>query len=142
MSTSSDIASAVFGTAAAAFGIWCLLQFVNNRRLPKVALPAVVVGACLWLPFSWLVLMPGRWDSYRLSWLKLWPILPGFVPGALLFHPHDALEFSTMAVAASITMIGLTWLGCRGRKSLIAAAIIALLISIPTTCIAYGAYSF
>jgi hypothetical protein len=60
MTSASDIASAVFGTIAAAFVIWCIVRLVNDRRLPQVAAPAAVVGACHWLPFSWLILMRGH----------------------------------------------------------------------------------
>jgi hypothetical protein len=140
MNSASDIASAVFGLAGASFIIWCLLRFVNDRRLPKVVFPAVAVGACLWLPFSWLIFMVGLWNPYRLSWLRMWPILPGFVPGALLFHPNDGLEFSTMAVTTALLMLGLTWLACRGRAGMIVAAVISLLISVPTSMIAYAAF--
>jgi hypothetical protein len=106
-----------------------------------VAIPAVVVAACLWLPFSWLILMPGGWDAYRLSWLRMWPFLPGFIPGALLFHSrHETLEFSTMAVSTLMLLIALTWLGSCSRVRLIAAAVIALLISVPTALIARGAF--
>jgi hypothetical protein len=138
----SDVASAVLGAAAAAFVIWCIIRLVNDRRLPKVVVSVAVVGACLWLPFSWLVLMDGGWSDYRLSWLRMWPILPGFVPGLWLFHPHDALEFSTMAATTLIMVAALTWLAYRNRVGIIAAAIIALLISIPTAQVAYAVYCF
>ena len=138
----SDVASAVFGAAAAAFVIWCIVRLVNDRRPLNVAVAVAVVGACLWLPFSWLVLMDGGWSECRLSWLRMWPILPGFVPGLWLFHPHDTLEFATMALATLIMIAALTWLACRSRVGMIAAAIIALLISIPTAQIAYAVYCF
>jgi len=134
MNDASGIAATVIGTAAAAFVVWCLIRFVNTHRLPKVVVPALIVGACLWLPFSWLVPMEGGWDDYRLSWL----FLPGFLPGALLFHPNDGLEFSTMAASTLIMMVGLTWLGCRSHRMLIVA--VALLISIPSALLAYTAY--
>jgi hypothetical protein len=140
MQDASQIAATVIGTAAAAFVIWCLIRLVNTRRLPKVVGPALMVGACLWLPFSWLVLMGGGWDDYRLGWLKMWPFLPGFLPGALLFHPNDVLEFSTMAASTLVVMIGLTWLACRSRLMLVVAAAVALLISIPSALLAYTVY--
>jgi hypothetical protein len=140
MNSTSNIASALLGVVAAAFGIWLLVQIVNDRRKTKIAWAALIVGACLWLPFSWLVLMPGGWPDYRMGWLRMWPILPGLVPGAYLFHPHDVLEFSTMGITTFVLSAGLIRLGCRGWRSLIAAAAIALLISIPTACIAYAFY--
>jgi hypothetical protein len=142
MNSTSNIASALLGVVAAAFGIWLLVQIVNDRRKTKIAWAALIVGACLWLPFSWLVLMSGGWDEYRLSWLRMWPILPGLVPGALFFHPNDAIEFSVMGATTLMIVSSLIWLGCRGRISLLAAVTIALMISMPTSHIAYAMYWF
>jgi hypothetical protein len=91
------------------------------------------------MPFGWL-LLDYPWSAYRLHWLKLWPILPGFVPGAALFHPHDALEFTTMGVTTLVLLAGLTWLGSRGRYWLALAAGIALLVSVPSAWFAYAAF--
>ncbi len=141
MSATSEIVSAVVGTVAAAFGIWLVVQIINERRKSRIAYAAAIIVGCLWLPFSWLLLMSGGWSDYRMSWLKMWPILPGLVPGAYFFHPRDAIEFPAMGVTTIILSSGLIWLACRGRKWLIAAAGIALLISIPSACIAYALYS-
>jgi hypothetical protein len=143
MISPSDMVAAVFGVVVAAFVVWGIVRIANDRRRLRVLTPVAVVAACLWLPFSWLILTHGGWDSYRLSWLRMWPFLPGFLPGALLFLPkHDLLAFSTMAITTLIMMIGLTWLGCRSRGGLIAAAAITMLISVPTALIAYTAYLF
>jgi|GEM_PF-2497090 len=143
MSSTSEIASAVVGMAAGAFGIWVLVQIVNDRRKSKIAVTAAVVGSCLWLPFSWLMLMSGGWSDYRVSWLKMWPFLPGLVPGAYFFHASsEALEFLTMAVSTLVLSSTLIWIGCRGWKWLVGAALVALLTSIPTACIAYALYCF
>jgi hypothetical protein len=142
MNSASDIVSGFFGVIASAFGIWLAVQIINDRRKLKIAYVTVAVGACLWLPFSWLVLMSGGWDEYRLSWLRMWPILPGLVPGALFFHPNDAIEFSVMGATTLMIVSSLIWLGCRGRISLLAAVTIALMISMPTSHIAYAMYWF
>lgn len=141
MNSPSEMVSAVFGVVLAALVVWGIVRIANDRRRLRVAVPAAFVAACLWLPFGWLVLMRGGWSDYRLSWLKMWPYLPGFLPGALLFHPqHDALQFSTMAVTTLLLLIALTWLGCRGRRGLVAAVVVALAISIPSALIAFTAY--
>ncbi|MBI3861129.1 MAG: hypothetical protein HY290_04455 [Planctomycetia bacterium] len=141
MMSAFEIVTAIFGVVIAALVIWGIVRIINDRRRLRVARRAAAVAACLWLPFTWLVLTRGPWDSYRLTWIKMWPILPGFLPGALLFHPQqEALEFSTMAVTTLVLLLALTWLGCRGRGSLIAAVLVALLISIPTAMIAYTVY--
>ena len=45
-----------------------------------------------------------------------------------------------MAVVTLVLWIGLTWLGYRNRVGLIAAAVVALLICVPTSLIARAAY--
>lgn len=112
----------------------------KSRR--RVGLSLAVVAACLYLPFSWLLMEENNWSDYRLSWLKLWPILPGILPGAFLFHPHDVAEFTAMGVTTLLLLVGLTWLGSLGWKHLVAAVVIALLISIPSSMAAHSAYWF
>ena len=56
MTSASEIVSAVFGTVVGGLGIWLIVRVVNDRRQSKVAGAAMIVGACLWLPFGWLSL--------------------------------------------------------------------------------------
>ncbi len=96
------------------------------------------VVICLYAPFSWVL-----WINYpRISWfwLRLWPILPGFVPGMLSSYPDRILMFPTMGLAALVLLVALTWLGARGRVPLAVAAIVALMISMPSAWIAYRAF--
>lgn len=111
-----------------------------EARRRRVGASLGVVALCLYLPFSWLLLIDYGWTDYRLFWLKLWSILPGFLPGAILFHPCDALEFTAMGVTTLVLLVSLTWLGSLGRYRLLAAAGIALLISVPSAILAYAAF--
>lgn len=113
-----------------------------RRSQRHVGRSLAVVATCLYLPFSWLLVTENNWSDYRLFWLKLWTILPGFLPGALLFHPSDVAEFVTMGITTFLLLVGLTWLGSLGRYRLLAAGVIALLISIPSSMSAHSAYWF
>jgi hypothetical protein len=138
-----QIVAAVLSISFGAFFVWATVRIINNWHKPRVASPAVVVGACLYLPFSLCILMPNGYDPNWTSWFKIWPILPGSVPAGFLFHPgNDALEYCAAAVSTLVLMVALTWLGNRGRKGLIAAAVIALLISVPTAYFVHSAYWF
>jgi hypothetical protein len=103
-----------------------------------------VVALCLYVPFSWILLLNYPWSAYRLFWLKLWPILPGclagFLPGPLLYGAHLPYELETMGVTTVLLLIMLTWLGFLSRRWLAIAAGIALLISVPSAVIAYGIF--
>lgn len=114
----------------------------RHTKRRRVGLSLAVVAACLYLPFSWLLVTENNWSDYRLFWLKLWTILPGLIPGAFLFHPNDVAEFTTMGVTTLLLLVGLTWLGSLGWKRLLAAAVIALLISIPSSMVAHSFYWF
>lgn len=103
-------------------------------------LSLAVVAICLYAPFSWLLFAENNWSDYLLMWLKLWPILPGFIPGAYLFHPHDLPEFITMGVVTAALLVLLTWLGAGGRGRLFVAASLALCVSIPSAFFAYAAF--
>jgi hypothetical protein len=111
---------------------------MTARRLSTAFL---VAWLSLYAPFAWLLVINYPWPGgYRLFWLRLWPILPGFVPGAWLFHPNDRLEFLTMAIVTGLLLCGLTWLGTRGRTGLVAAAVLGLLVSVPSSFLAYAAF--
>jgi hypothetical protein len=107
----------------------------------SLGVPLLMVACCLYLPFAW-ILFEDASASYRLTWLKLWPILPGFVPGALLFHPNDVPEFATMGIVTVVLLAGLGWLGAGGRRRLPAAMALALLVSVPSSLMALAAFRF
>ena len=91
---------------------------------------------CLYGPFSWLLFISYSWNSYRMTWLMLWPILPGLIAG-LPFHPRSSVEFPVMALATLILVVFLTYIGSKGIVGRIASAAIALAISVPTAMLAY-----
>src|SRR4051812_47226650 len=102
-----------------------MAEHVTTWRTVGVSL--AVVAACLYLPFSWLLLIAYPWGGgYRPHWVNLWPVLPGFafgtLPGGLIFHRHLPYETETMAAAALVLLVGLTWLGATGRRRLAVAA--------------------
>ena len=117
---------------------------LGKEPLHRVGASFGVAAVCLYLPFAWLLVMDYPWSAYRLSWLKLWPILPGFVagalPGPLLYSSHLPYELETMAGATLLLLVGLTWLGTRGPRAGMAAAGIALLVAVPSSAIAYAVF--
>jgi hypothetical protein len=57
-----------------------------------------------------------------------------------MFHPNDVLEFSVMGATTLVLLVSLTWLGSGRWYRQAAAAIIALLISVPQAFITYGVF--
>ncbi len=78
-----------------------------NRYRRRWALPYFVTLACVYLPFSWLVLTGYPWDSYQWGWIKLWPVLPG-LPAGFFFHPNDPVEFFVFGITTSGLVVLLT----------------------------------
>jgi hypothetical protein len=99
-----------------------------------------LIAACLYAPFSWLLLIDYGWGDYRWQWLRLWPILPGFLPGAFFLHGNDTLEFTAWAATTFVLLFGLSWLGTRGTVGLAVALVVALAISVPSAYIAYALF--
>lgn len=115
-----------------------MTQVAQCRKRIWASCGIVAVG--LYAPFSWLLLEDQNWSDYRLFWLYRAPILPGFVPGAVLFQPNEALMFTTMGITTFGLLVSLTWLAAKGQKRLLAAIVIALLVSAPSAWLAYRAY--
>jgi hypothetical protein len=97
--------------------------------------------ACVYLPYAWLVLGGGSWHDYRLTWIKLWPILPGLTAGLLVIpRGSNAVEFAAMsAMTASFVGVFLL-LAARSRRRVPIPTILALALSILNSCIAYAIY--
>jgi hypothetical protein len=100
-----------------------------------------VVALHLYVPFSWLILLDYPWSEYHLSWLKMWPVLPGILPEAIWFH-HVDQPYLVMGIVMAALLVGLTWLGTCGRVGRLAAGTLALAISVPSAWVAYGLFRF
>ena len=87
--------------------------------------PYFVTLACLYLPFSWVVL-EWPWDGYQWSWIQLWPVLPGLIVG-IFFHTFDtAMAFVSGTVSLLLVVI-FTALGSLGRVPLVVSNLLALI---------------
>ena len=109
---------------------------MNPGRWRRVGLALGAVAAALYLPFGWLVPALASHPEAAGRWLKLAPILPGFVPGAYLFYPNTAVEYAVMGAMTLALLASLTSLGSGGGRRLGAAAATALLVAIPSAIIA------
>jgi len=110
----------------------------RNRRW---AVSYFVTLACLYLPFTWLILMNYPWDSYRWHWIHRWPLAPG-LPAGLFFHSNQFVESFVAGMMTLGLVILLTWLGARGRKSFIAVNGLALILAGMESFVAYQLFWF
>lgn len=66
----------------------------------RLALPRLLlVLLAVYLPYAWLLWIDYPWNSYRWSWIKIWPLLPGIVGSAFLGRGF-----------VGFTLTGLFWL--------------------------------
>ena len=105
---------------------------------------SVAVLVATYLPQAWVVLMPGSWSGYRISWIKMYPILPGLLPAAIgrRFLRFD--EWALLAVAGACTGLILVlawWAASRGPRWLIVTSILLLVANIPLAFALHAAYA-
>lgn len=120
----------------------CLVLVAPATLLPSRARRSLlVILLCTYLPYAWL-LGGYPWHDYRWSWIGMWPILPGLVPGAYFFHagPYAYLEFPSMALASVLFVALGTAVAARGRWWLAGTAIAVLAVSLLNAWLAYAAY--
>src|SRR5947208_10240474 len=87
--------------------------------------------ACVYLPYAWLVLDGERWHDYRMSWIKMWPILPGLLAGALVIpRGSNAVEFAAMGAMAAVFTGVFLLLAARSRRWVPIPTILALALSV------------
>ena len=110
------------------------------RRAPlwwRVALTL----ACLYLPYAWLVLGGWPWHDYRVSWIKMWPILPGIMAGILTIpHGSNAVQYAAMGAMTAVGAGGFLLLAARSGRWVPIPTILALALSILNSWIAYAIY--
>ena len=96
--------------------------------------------AVVYLPYSWL-LLEYPWGDYRLSWIKLWPALPGLLVGVVA-HGRDAVQFTLMAVFSAAVVATLLFAFRRPRRPLtvLSTAATILILSGLNSCIAHAVF--
>jgi hypothetical protein len=119
-----------------------LFQAPMGSRARRWAESYLVTIACVYLPYSWVVLQDYPWNGYRWQWITLWPILPGLIPGMLCFsHTGSAFPF-LMAGFTGLIVALFTGLGSFGRRALAGSGTIALIGSIFLSRCTYEVFLF
>ncbi len=124
------------GSAAVLLTIVIVASFATRRM--AVTTGVIVAGA--YLPYAWL--LGGRpWSDYEWHWIGLWPLLPGLIPGAYLFHGvNETLEIVAMATTTIFLLTIATTLAARGRWWLVMTGIIVLALSAVNSFGVYAAF--
>jgi hypothetical protein len=103
----------------------------RRRWLISMAIMTIV----LYAPYSWLLLIEYPWNEYRWFWIRMWPGLPLLLPGSLLSRRlfdvdvDEGIGLVVLIAMGVSLMLGLSWLGTRGRRILTITAVIVLTLS-------------
>lgn len=96
-----------------------------------------MVAACSYLPFAWILFTSYPWGSYRLTWLAIWPVLPGLF-SSLFVAPAWRLwcmGATTMAWFALNTL-----LASRGRWQFELSRILCLATACVSSVVAHSLF--
>jgi hypothetical protein len=107
----------------------------GERPLPRVALAL----ACLYAPYSWLVLIGHPWDSYRWHWIKMWPVLPGLLVHAIpaVHRQPDWLSYLAMGGVTALIVASIALASRRSQRAALVTAAVVVLLSGANAWIAY-----
>lgn len=108
----------------------------DGRRRP----PAWLVVACVYAPYSWLLVVDLPWNSYQIYWMKLWPVLPGLLVSVLIPGLHqqpEEFEFSVMGAVSALVFAGACAAARRGGR--VAALVLGVVaaLSVGNAWVAY-----
>lgn len=111
-----------------------------DRPMPRVA----AALACLYAPYSWLLWIGGPLDSYRWSWIKLWPVLPGlFVHLIPAVHQlPDRVSMLLMAGVTAMIVAATLALVRRGEAISSSTLVIVVTLSCFNAWMAYQLYMY
>lgn len=88
--------------------------------------------------------MPGSWSGYRLSWIKMSPILPGLLPAAVgrrfLDYDEEAMMLAA-GVATGLLLLASLWIASRGPRCLAVTCVLLLAAGIPLAFALHAAYA-
>jgi hypothetical protein len=111
-----------------------------RRRAPLGWRLALTI-ACLYLPYAWLILDGERWHDYRLSWIKMWPILPGLTAGLFAIPGRSTgVEFAVMGGMTAVVGAIFILLAARSRRWMPIPTVVALVLSVANSWLAYAVY--
>jgi hypothetical protein len=97
--------------------------------------------ACLYLPYAWAVMAALPWRDYRLTWIKMWPILPGLTAGlAVIPRGSNAMELAAMGAMTAVVAGAFVALAARSRRWVPIPTVLALILSIVNSWFAYAIY--
>lgn len=112
-----------------------LARALRRRRRKRWVRSMLLVAVIMYAPHAWLLFIDYPWSEHRWFWLTLWPLLPG-LPWVLVerfaigWRLPEWLGLVVMGAFAGGQLLLLSWLASRGRKWMIAIAIVLIPLSI------------
>ena len=108
----------------------------------------VVVCLAAYLPNTWVFWIDYPWGGgYRMQWVKMFAVLPAFVPGAWCYRflglPNDFDRFWGVALlgVVCVCLIGVCyWIGRRSRLALLVTGAVVLALEVFNALVSYALF--
>lgn len=119
---------------------------LRRRGSPRARWTRAVVGVlvAVYAPQSWVLLMPGDWSGHRLSWIRMYPVLPGLLPAAVgrsILRYADAMMLVVAGIATAVLLAAGFWFASRGPRWFVATCLVLFGIGIPLAFMLHAAYA-
>ena len=95
------------------------MSFYAPRKHVSSGVAVAAILLALYAPQSWFFLMNYPWSAYRLSWLKIWPVLPACFPVAMIPPQHETLMLASGWFIIALTAGGMFALSRYTRVSVL-----------------------
>ena len=109
-----------------------MAEVAESRPPLRWSIPILL--ATTYAPYTWILTMDYPWDDYRWMWVRLWPVLPGFVPcvaaNSVAPWSSDWPLFGGMAVLTALILWVVLRFGTRSRRSLVVVTAIVAVLSV------------
>jgi hypothetical protein len=139
---------------------------VRGKRLSKGTIVIRCV-ATFYVPYAWLLFVeslwpwnapqwtwtqlgitPGTWTANHWQWIKMWPVLPGWVPTMVLNawvgigRLGDWVEFLAGGLVTAVLLGAVVWAALRGGRWAAATLGVTFVISCLFSWMAYSFYAW
>jgi hypothetical protein len=123
------------------------LRPCRDRLRPRWRVVILTVLLVVYLPNTWVFWIDYPWNSYRMTWVKMFPLLPSLYPGAWLAHltglrkAYDDVGMFVIAGCITVVLIvGGVLLGRRSWKWLIPVCIVLLAFEVFNAYVCYALF--
>jgi hypothetical protein len=102
-------------------------DITNSATLERVA------------PYAWLLLIDYPWNSYRRTWVGMWPVLPGLLVHAIraVHQQPERVGYLAMGLVTASIVAPIALVSRRSRRAAMIVSLAVLVLSGVNSWLAY-----